>query len=268
MHSVSIDPAAPVGPSMKSWDVRTRARAAGIHLLISLAVAAIAAILVFAVWYPGPFRWLAGGRDLFLLVMSVDVVIGPLLTFAVFNRAKGVRHLRRDLGVIGVLQAAALAYGLHTVYIVRPVAMVFEVDRFRLINADAVHLPELPQAPPAYRTLPLTGPWLLAARRPESVAEHNEALFSGAAGLDVAQRPLFWQDYEIARPRALTRSRPITALIAHYDVRVPDLRGRLAEMHADPASARFLPAMARGEWVAVLSAEGKVLGYLPVDGFF
>jgi len=49
---------------------------------------------------------------------------------------------------------------------------------------------------------------------------------------------------------------------------VPDLGDRLAEMHADPASARFLPAMARGEWVAVLSAEGKVLGYLPVDGFF
>lgn len=253
---------------MKSWDVRTRARAAGIHLLISLGVAAIAAVLVFAVWYPGPFRWLAGGRDLFLLVMSVDVVIGPLLTFAVFNRAKGARHLRRDLAVIGVLQTAALAYGLHTVYIVRPVAMVFEVDRFRLINADAVHLAELPEAPPAYRSLPLTGPWLLAARRPESVTEHNDALFRGAAGVDVAQRPRFWQDYDIARARAAARSRPIAALIAHYGERVPDLRDRLAEMHADPASARFLPAMARGEWVAVLAADGKLLGYLPVDGFF
>jgi hypothetical protein len=36
---------------------------------------------------------MAGGRDLFLLVTSVDVVIGPVLTFAVFNRAKGARHL-------------------------------------------------------------------------------------------------------------------------------------------------------------------------------
>lgn len=268
MNTVSVDPAAPVRPLMKSWQFRTRARAAGIHLLISLGVAALAAILVFAVWYPGPFRWLAGGRDLFLLVMSVDVVIGPLLTFAVFNRAKGARHLRRDLAVIGVLQAAALAYGLHTVYIVRPVAMVFEVDRFRLINADSVHLDELPKAPPAYRTLPLTGPWLLAARRPESVAEHNDALFRGAAGVDVAQRPLFWQDYEIARPRALARSRPIALLMAHYGARAPDLRDRLLELHADPTSARFLPAMARGEWVAVLSADGNLVGYLPVDGFF
>ena len=245
-----------------------RARAAGIHLLISLALGVVCAVLVFALWYPGPFRWLAGGRDLFLLVISVDVVIGPLLTFAVFNRAKGVRHLRRDLAVIAILQTAALAYGLHTVYIVRPVAMVFEVDRFRLINADAVQLAELPEAPPGYRSLPLTGPWLLAARRPQSVQEHNDALFSGAAGVDVAQRPRFWQAYDIAKARALARSRPIAALLEHHGKRVPDLPRRLEEMHADPASARFLPALARGVWVAVLAADGTVLGYLPVDGFF
>lgn len=245
-----------------------RGRAAGIHLLISLGVAAVCAVLVFALWYPGPFRWLAGGRDLFLLVMSVDVVIGPLLTFAVFNRAKGARHLRRDLAVIGILQSVALAYGLHTVYIVRPVAMVFEVDRFRLINADAVRLAELSEAPPPYRALPLTGPWLLAARRPQSVQEHNDALFSGAAGVDVAQRPRFWQDYDIAKSRALARSRPLSALMEHHGSRLPDLRRRLEEMRADPASARFLPALARGEWVAVLAADGGLLGYLPVDGFF
>jgi hypothetical protein len=249
-------------------DLKARARAAGIHLLISLGVAALAAVLVFGLWYPEDFRLLAGGRDLFILVISVDVIIGPLLTFAVFNRAKGSRHLRRDLAVIGVLQAAALAYGMHTVYIVRPVAMVFEVDRFRLINADSVRAEELPEAPPAYRTLPLTGPWLLGARRPGAGAEHNDALFTGAAGVDVSQRPRFWQPYDDAKPRALARSRPIAALTGHYAARAPELRRRLAEMHADEATSRFLPAMARGEWVAVLNASGAVLGYLPVDGFF
>ncbi len=70
------------------WPALARLRG-GLHFLISAAVAAVAAVLVFCVWYPGPFRLMAGGRDLFLLVTSVDVVIGPLLTFAVFNRAKG-----------------------------------------------------------------------------------------------------------------------------------------------------------------------------------
>ena len=133
---------------LQCFDAKVRALAAGVHLSISLAIALLAAILVFGLWYPGDFRLLAGGRGLFVLVMSVDVVIGPLLTFAVFNRTKGVRHLRRDLAVIATLQAAALAYGLHTVYVVRPVAMVFEVDRFRLVTPMRCELRSSPRHRP------------------------------------------------------------------------------------------------------------------------
>src|SRR5215831_21153351 len=136
---------------LERLDLRRRARAAGFHLLISATLAALAAALVFGLWYPGFYRAVAGGRDLFLLVTGVDVVLGPLLTFAVFNLAKGWRHLRRDLAVIGVIQLAALLYGLHTVYIVRPVALAFEVDRFRVVAAANVYTPDLPKALPMYR---------------------------------------------------------------------------------------------------------------------
>ncbi len=146
---------------------------------------------MFGLWYPGPFRALAGGRDLFLLVTSVDVVLGPVLTFAVFNRAKPRRELRRDLAIIGLLQLAGLAYGLNTVYAARPVAMVFEVDRLRLVTAVDVAVEELPKALPQYRELPITGPWLLAARAPKGIEEHNDALFKGLAGSDISSRPGF-----------------------------------------------------------------------------
>ncbi|HYI06323.1 MAG TPA: hypothetical protein VD858_15630, partial [Reyranella sp.] len=121
-----------IAPMQTSFDLRRRAFAAGVHLLISAVVAILAAVLVFGLWYPGAYRLLAGGRDLFLLVTAVDVIIGPLLTFAVFNLAKPRKELRRDLAVIGALQLAALFYGMVTVYEARPIAMVFEVDRFRL----------------------------------------------------------------------------------------------------------------------------------------
>ncbi|MEP6739357.1 MAG: TfpX/TfpZ family type IV pilin accessory protein [Caldimonas sp.] len=252
---------------IKSLELRRRARAAGLHLLISALVAALAAVLVFGFWYPGPFRQLAGGRELFFLVTSVDVVLGPLLTFAVFNVGKGWKHLRRDLAVIGLLQTAALVYGLHTVYQVRPVAMVFEVDRLRMVIAADVHEPELPKARPEYRELPLTGPWLLGTRRPQAGAEHNEALFTALKGIDVGQRPLFWQPYEESRAEALARSKPLSGLLEHYAKRAPELRASLIEMKADESSARYLPVMARGDWSAVLDKTGNVLGYLPVDGF-
>ena len=252
----------------KSLDLRPRAYAAGIHLAISIAVAVVAAILVFGVWYPGPFRLLAGGRELFLLVVSVDVVIGPVLTFAVFNRAKGAGHLRRDLAIIGLLQIIALAYGLHTVYIARPVAMVFEVDRFRLVTANSVAVEELPKALPEFRSLPLTGPLLIGARRPEAGAERTDAMIMGVSGVDVGQRPIFWQPYVQTQARALERSRPVSILLAHYAQQAAESRQGLAALRADEATARFLPVMARGDWVAVLDKTGAVLGYLPLDGFF
>jgi hypothetical protein len=253
---------------LKRLDWRRRFMAAGIHLLISAAIAGLAAVLVFWLWYPGPFRRLAGGRDLFLLVTSVDVVLGPCLTFAVFNIAKGMRHLRRDLAVIALIQAAALVYGLHTVYIVRPVAIVFEVDRFRLVTANDVSAEELAKGPAEYRALPSTGPWLLGTRTPKRGDEHNEALFTGLGGLDIGYRPLFWQPYEKSVPDAIQRSKPLLLLLAHYPQQVDELRQRLRELGADEATSRFLPTVARGDWVAVIDKAGAVLGYLPVDGFF
>ena len=59
---------------------KARLQAAGIHLLISLFVAALAAVLVFGLWYPNPYRDLSGGRTLFSMVVGVDVVLGPLIT--------------------------------------------------------------------------------------------------------------------------------------------------------------------------------------------
>ena len=205
---------------------------------------------------------------MFFLVTSVDVVLGPLLTFAVFNLSKGWPHLRRDLAVIGLLQAAALIYGLHTVYVVRPVATVFEVDRFRVIAAGDVFLPELPKARAEYRSLPLTGPWLLGTRSPATGDERNDALFMGVEGVDPGQRPIFWQPYADSMKAAVARSRPIAALLGQYPARAGEYRQALRDMGADEGSARFLPLMARGDWVMVVDATGAVLGQLEADGFF
>lgn len=249
-------------------DLPRRARAAGLHLLISGGVAAVAAGLVFGLWYPGPYRLMSGGRELFLLVTTVDVVLGPLLTFAVFDLRKGWPHLRRDLAIIGTIQLAALTYGLHTVYVARPVALVFEVDRFRVVVAADVAEADLPAALPAYRTLPLTGPWQLSAKPPETADERNEALFKALEGLDISQRPKFWRPYEEGRAAALAKSRPLEDLLKRYPERSEEFKSSLADAQAPVVGARFLPVSARGDWIAVLSAQGDVLAFLAADGFF
>lgn len=249
-------------------DLGRRTRAAAVHLLLSCMVAAICAALVFLLWYPGPYRSLSGGRDLFFLVTAVDVIIGPLLTFAVFNPIKGWRHLRRDLAVIACLQVAALGYGVHTVYQVRPVALVFEKDRFRVVSAADVYEPELGKGRAEYSSLPLTGPWTLGARSPADGAERTDAIFLALKGYDVAQRPVFWQAYEESRMNALRVARPLSVLLEHYPQGRAQLDATVAELRLNLDTTKFLPLVARVDAVVLLNGQGDVVGFAPFDGFF
>jgi hypothetical protein len=261
---------APFPQMLQAFNLRHRVRAASIHLALSASVAALAAVLVFGVWYPGIYRELAGGRELFWLVVTVDVTLGPLLTFAVFNLKKDWPHLRRDLVVIASLQTAALIYGLYTVYSARPVAMVFEVDRFKVVTAAQVNIPELPLAKPEYQRLPIARPWMLGSREPRDSAENNDALFEALrSGIDRAQRPQFWQTYDASVPDILKRAKPLARLLAQYPQIKDDVNFVLREQGVDIAKAKFLPAVGRGgDWVVVLDAQARHVHYLPVDGFF
>ena len=255
---------------LQRLDVSRRARAAGIHLLISAAVALLAGGVVFGLWYPGIFRLVAGGRDLFLLITTVDVVLGPLLTFAVFNLKKGWPHLRRDLIIIGLIQLTALIYGLHTVYGARPIATVFEVDRFRVLTAGKVYLPDLPKARVEFRELPLMGPWMLGTRAPQRGVESNNALFMALEyGIDRYQRPLFWQPYADSITEVLSRARPVSLLLSQYPEITSGVRAAMKARKANEDSVKFLPFIGRGgDWVVLINDRGELIHYVQVDGFF
>ncbi len=252
------------------FQLKSRLKAAGIHLLVSMAVAASVAALVFGLWFPGAYRDLGGGTHLLTLVVVVDVVMGPLLTFAVFNQRKTASHLRKDIAVIAALQLAALLYGLYSVQLARPVALVFEHDRFRVISAAEVLEKELPNALPEFQSLSWTGPKVIAVRRTLAGQERNDSLMTAIIdGVDTSQRPAFWIPYGAEeRTTALRVSRPIEDLIAHY----PDDRGALvAELkaaHLKPEDARFLPVIGKEDAVAILDGEGRVAAFFLRDGFF
>ncbi|MFL6664251.1 MAG: TfpX/TfpZ family type IV pilin accessory protein [Rhizobacter sp.] len=245
-----------------------RLTACGVHLGISAVVAAVVAVATLALWYPGVYKVLSGGRELFWLVVSVDVIMGPLLTLVVFDATKPKKLLARDLSIIAILQLAALAYGLRTVYLARPVAMVFEVDRFRVVSAADVREEELPHAKAAYQHLSLTGPWILGTRA-ASPAEKLLAIELAFKGYDLSQRPSFWQPYEATRAAALSRSRPIGVLLKQYPKASADIEARLRAAGVDPERARFVPLQGRtAAWIALLGPDAEIVGFAPYDGFF
>ena len=255
---------------MKHFNFASRLQAAGIHLGISALIAGMAAALVFGLWYPWPYRSASGGQALFLLIMSVDLVLGPALTFVVFNRSKTKSHLVRDLAVIATLQLAGLAYGLYTVYLARPVAVVFEVDRFRVVSAVEVRHEELPQALPALQRLSLTGPKILGTRESRNSDEKLLALDLALQGVDIGVRPSYWQPYSDSAKLALKRSRPLSDLLKHYPDKVQDINKTIEKISRVASDLRFLPLVAREtNWSVLLDAKtGEIVGFVQYDGFF
>ena len=154
------------------------AKAAAIHLMLSIVVALGVAVFVFGIWYPFPYREMSGGRELFLLVIAVDIVCGPILTLVLFDKSKHSVELWRDLCLVALMQLAALGYGLWSVYEARPLYFVLEIDRFKVIAA-----PDL--RPAALKELALLPPSLKPTPGRSSQYEHGTLVF---AGVRAAQR--------------------------------------------------------------------------------
>jgi hypothetical protein len=250
-------------PGMPPKILRAKLRAAAIHLALSLLVAALIALVVFKIWFPPPYSTFSGGQELFLLVISVDIVIGPLLTAVAFSPLKTRRHLAYDLGMIAALQCAAMAYGLHTVYIARPVVLVYEVDRFRVIAASDVSVDELPDASPEFRSLPILGPQLIGTRKPISNDEKIKAIDMALQGIDVGQRPSFWCQYGLVASDAVLHSQPAESLIKQSPNLRSSIENQLASIGAKLPDSRYLPVQTKhGEWVVVIKEDGTPLGFV------
>lgn len=251
---------------------RSRLQASGIHLGISLAIALFAALLVFVVWYPYPYREISGGRELFLLVITVDVIMGPLMTLAVFNTAKPRKELRLDLCVIGLLQLAALAYGVWTVAVARPVHLVFEVDRFRVVHAIEIESKLLSLAPEGLRQLPLTGPTLLSVREFKDPKESFDATMAALNGASLGARPDLWQSYETAKPQVLRQAKPLAELKTRFPVHVVNIDNALAPALASGrkiSDIGYIPMIGRKTFWTVLidTKTAEVIAFVPIDSF-
>jgi hypothetical protein len=188
----------------------SRWRAAAIHLTLSAVVVALVFSLIYFVWYPGPLFQTFGGRDLFLLIATVDLSIGPLITLIIFRQGK--KGLRFDLTVIAVLQVAALAYGSTALYESRPVWIVFVKDRFELVRANQIIESERVKAKPPYDELSLTGPRLVGARLPTNPDEQLQLALTAAAGQDVQTYPKYLIPYDDVRGQVKERAMPISRL--------------------------------------------------------
>lgn len=252
---------------MQNW--KGRLHASGIHLGISLSIAALAAAVVFGLWYPYPYREISGGRSLFLLVVFVDVVMGPLITLVIFNRTKPRRELMTDFLVVGLLQLAALSYGLWTVFVARPVHLVFEYNRMAVVHAIDVDPALLSKAPKELQTLPMTGPTAIALRPFKDSAEQMDATIAAMGGAPLPARSDLWQPYRDSVADILKEAKPAAELQTRFPSQAFLIHQVIESTGKTVAQLRYLPLLSRNDaWTVLLDAiTAEPVGFIPLDSF-
>ena len=251
------------------YRIKAAARAAALHFGVSLVVATLAAALVFGLWYPYPYRELSGGRELFLLIIAVDVVCGPLLTIVLYNPAKPRAELWRDLGLVVLIQLSALGYGLYVVWQARPVYLVQEIDRFKVIALPELDSAVVANLSPVLQPRWMDGPVTVAIRAPKDDEERKKVMFESVdGGRDYAERAEFYLPYEgAAALKSLQRAKPLAVFLQKQPTQEAAAKALAAEKGLDMAALVYLPVMGRQDWVAVLDQKAKIQGFLKGDGF-
>lgn len=104
--------------------LQSKVKASLLHFLLSFAIFCVVLGWAWFFAYPSAYFTMAGAVQGLSLVFIVDVVLGPLLSFLVYNPKKSKKEIISDFAIIGVVQFAALIYGVSTLYQERPRAII------------------------------------------------------------------------------------------------------------------------------------------------
>lgn len=185
------------------------------HMAASVCIALLVLGLVYGLWYPSPLAQAVGVIHIFLMLLAIDVILGPILGFVVYRESK--KTLKFDLSVIILIQIAALVFGVYNIAQARPAWVIFNTDRFELIrNNDLVLSEKAPQD--EFAQVSWVGPQWAAVKVANDVQQKNEDLFAEAlGGLSIAQRPERYIDIDEEKATLRKRALPLSSLYQYND---------------------------------------------------
>ena len=255
---------------LNDLNLAPRFKAALIHLGLSMCAACVVVAVVFGVWYAPPWAQSLGVSSIFLMILGVDLCLGPLLTAVVYKVGKS--SLKFDLSVIVLLQLLALGYGLVTVAAARPAYLVFTVDRFDLVQAHEVYESGGTAEKP---TLTALSPWLQpwwGAQTTAAEMPTRGALTSALAqtamsgGPDVPNLKNQHREYATVIAVVQRTAVPLTQLKPAHQALNDQLRTIIGQY---PAGSVALPIKVKFTVLtAILNpSTGALLGIEPIDLF-
>lgn len=216
------------------------------HLLISLFIAVFIVLWVFFIWYPTPLAKAVGVTHIFLMMLAIDVIIGPILGLLVYKQGK--KTLKFDLSCIILIQLIALFYGVFNIAQARPVWIVLNDDQFELIQSNSIITEGLQNANLQFKTPSLLKPKYVAAELAEDPNIRNSNTFDFMLnGISIAQRPERY--VEISQAKSKIQQRGISLKELNEVNNKEDVANVLAKY---PEANAYLPLKASSIDMTVL----------------
>lgn len=181
------------------------------HFCISLFIASIVVGMVFFIWYPSPLAKAVNVTHIFLMMLMIDVIIGPVLGLLVYKDGK--KTLKFDLTVIILIQLSALCYGVYTIAQGRPVWIVYSVDRFELVKNNEIIDENLQKARPEYQYPSWLGPQFIAMQLSLDREQRSKEMFDEVfSGVSLAQHPERYVKLSSVKAQIQQRALPLVEL--------------------------------------------------------
>jgi hypothetical protein len=229
----------------------TRWKAAAVHFLISFAVAMAVLVGILTVWYPQPYFSAMGGKNLLLLLGLVDVVSGPLITLIIFNPKK--KGLKFDLAVIALVQLAALAFGLQSLFQARPVYVVLVANEFKVVSANEIDDEQLQKVTRAeFKSLGITGPQLVVADPPIDAKERDIAETGKLHGFGLQNMPRHYVPYGGRLRDVMAKSKLLSNLETQNAASFWEVKAFLNSIGKKVDDVRYIPLNAKKENMTVI----------------
>jgi len=146
-------------------------------------------------FFPGLFIEVTDFTEVASIIVSVDLVLGPLLTFVVFNPNKKKKLLYLDFAVIAVIQISALLYGAYSLFQIHPLYVAFNVDRFTIVTAKDAEPKKAKLS--EFKVSKLDAGKMAFAKMPSDLEKQNELLLTATmGGEDLEQREEYYESVE------------------------------------------------------------------------
>lgn len=221
------------------------------HLSISAMIALLVISIIFFVWYPSPLAQAVGVTHIFLMLLTIDVIIGPILGFIVYKEGK--KTLKMDLTVIILLQIAALGFGIYSIEQGRPAWLVYNVDRFELVRKNELVDTNIQQAQPQFQKPSWFKPQYVATEFAKDTQQRNDEMFAEAfGGISIAQKPERYVPLDKVKNQIQKRALPLKEL-EQYNPKT-DVEKTLAKY---PKADAWLPLKANAVDMVILMNKEK-----------